>query len=170
MEAPDDGVQALAARNLRHVAQRVDDPGVAAAGEHDQALAAHVRDERLVVEDELVGLPLAVAARLVAGRQALLERGGPIDLAGHEQRAVEQERGLAPLGDLEAGAFERVPARGRDQHRLAARERDPSPVPGLRVEEDGQLVRPELPDQPLHPAHVVEVAVAEHDRLDIARR
>src|SRR6478672_2278394 len=120
MKTPDDRVQALVARDLRYVAQRIDDPGVAAAGEHDQALAANVRHERLIVEDELVGLPLAVPARLVARCETLLERGRAIDLAGHEQRAFEEERGLTPLGDLEAGAFERVPAGGRDQHRLSA--------------------------------------------------
>ena len=79
-------------------------PGVAAAGQDDQAVAAHHRHERLVVEDQRVGLPLAIPVGLVPGKAAL-ELRGPVDLAGHQQRAVEQEGGLALLDDLEARAL-----------------------------------------------------------------
>jgi len=42
-----------------------------------------VRDERLVVEDQRVRLPVPVALGLV-GREAALERGRAVDLAGDE--------------------------------------------------------------------------------------
>ncbi len=64
-----------------------------------------VGDQRLVVEDQRVGLPVAVAVGLEQ-RVSALELGRAVDLAGDEQRAVEQERRLPLLDDVEAGALE----------------------------------------------------------------
>ena len=117
---PIDGVDAVLAGELPHVAEDVHDARVAAAGEDDEALAAHVRDQRLVVEDQRVGLPAAVAVGLeTAG--PLLELGRAVDLAGDQQRAVEQERRLPLLDDLEARALERALARRRQLDRRRCR-------------------------------------------------
>ena len=58
--------------SLPRVPGDVDDAGVPAAGEHDQALAAHVHDQRLVVEHQRVRLPPPAAQRLLR-REAGLE-------------------------------------------------------------------------------------------------
>src|SRR5436305_7041017 len=106
----------------------------------------------------------------MARGQALLETGRSIDLPRNEQRAVEQERRIAPLHDLEARPFKRTSARGRDPHRIAARKRNPPPIPGLRMQEHRQIGSSELANESLHPADMVEVAVAQDDRLDVMRR
>ena len=59
-------VQTVAAGEFAHVAERVDGPGVAASGDHHQPLSSEVRDERLVIEHELVGPPRTVAQSRVA--------------------------------------------------------------------------------------------------------
>ena len=87
------------------------------------------------------GCQRAVAVGLVDG-EALLELGRAVDLAGDQQRAVEQERGLLLLDDLEAGALERAAARGRQLDRLAARQRDPAAAPELGVDQDRQVRAP----------------------------
>ena len=109
---------------LLRVADGVHDPGVAAAAEHDQPAVAHASDQRLVVEDQRIGLPAVVAERLVP-LEAGLELGRPVDLAGDQHRAVEEERWLALLDDLETGAFQRRAARRRELDRIEAREADP---------------------------------------------
>jgi hypothetical protein len=54
---------------------------VAASGDHDQAAVADVDDERLLVEDEGVGLPAPVEPGLLRWEAGLIP-GGPGDLAG----------------------------------------------------------------------------------------
>ena len=84
----------------------IDDAGVTTAGEDHEAATVEAHHDRLVVEDQRVRLPAAVDVRLVT-REAGLERRRAIDLTGHEHRAVEQERRLSFLDDLEAHALER---------------------------------------------------------------
>ena len=96
------------AGELLYVAQRVDYAGVAAAGDHDQALSVYVCHERLVVQDQLVRPPFSAPKGLMGGGEAVFEVGGPVNLAGHQQRAVEQERRLAPLDDLKSDSLERA--------------------------------------------------------------
>ena len=72
VEAAHDGVYLADARELARVPGDVDDAGVPAAGQHDQALAPHVHDQRLVVEHQRVRLPPAAAQRLLR-REAGLE-------------------------------------------------------------------------------------------------
>jgi hypothetical protein len=54
---------------------------VAAAGDDDQALVLDVDDERLVVEDQRVGLPAPAEPGLL-GREAGLIAGGAGNLPG----------------------------------------------------------------------------------------
>ena len=168
VEAADESVQPLVARQLARVAGDVDDPRVAAAGEHDEPAAADVRDERLVVEDQRVGPPVAVAVSLVT-REAALEVAGAIDLARHEQGAVEQEARLALLDDLEACALERALARRGQLDRLAARERDAPPRPELGMDQHRHAGAAERADEPVHARRVVPVPVAEDDDVDVGR-
>jgi len=84
----------------------VDDPGVSTAGEDYEAGAGETQHKCLVVEDQRVRLPAAVHVCLVSG-EAGFERCRAIDLARHEQRAVEQKGRLLLLDDLEARSFKR---------------------------------------------------------------
>ena len=101
------------AREPLRVPHDVDDAGVTTAGEDDEPAPGEAHHDRLVVEDQRVGLPAAVDVRLVS-QEAGLERRRAIDLARHEHRPVEQERRLSFLDDLEARALERGAA-GRGQ-------------------------------------------------------
>ena len=97
---------------LLRIADRVDDAGVSAAAQNDEAAVAQAEHERLVVEDQRIRLPAAVAVGLVA-LEAGLELGRPIDLAGDQRRSVEEEGWLPLLDDREAQVLERgATARG----------------------------------------------------------
>src|SRR3954470_7661739 len=102
VEAAHDRMEVVLARELPNVTQDVDDPRVAAARQNDEALAADGGHERLVVENQGVGLPGSVPVRLVTWKPAL-EIGSAVDLTGDEQRPVEQERRLLLFDDVEAG-------------------------------------------------------------------
>jgi hypothetical protein len=77
---------------------------MAAAGQHYEPLAADVRDQRLIVEDQRIGLPPLAAKGLMDG-EAALEVRGPVDFAGDQQRAVEQERRVQNSGCMSTGIF-----------------------------------------------------------------
>ena len=87
---------------------------------------------------------------LVAG-EAALELGGPVDLAGDEQRAVEQERRLRAPRRSRSRPLERAAARRRQLHRLAAGKRDAAAAPELGVDEHRERSRgPSSRDQAVH--------------------
>ena len=166
MKAADDRGDRVLAGQPARVADGVDDPRVAASAHDHQAAVANAQHQRLVVEDERVGLPLPVAQRLVT-LKARLERRGAVDLAGDQRRAVEQEGRPALLHDLKADVLQRRAA-GRGQlARIQAREADPPAAPELRVDRHRQAGAAERSDEPLHPGDVVPVPVAEHDHLDV---
>ena len=102
-------------------------------------------------------------------RKAALETRCAVDLAGNQQRPVQQERGPLLLDDLKAGALEGAAAGRRQHQRLAARKRESAATPELWMDEHGDVGFAQRPDQPVHAGDVVEVAVAEHDHLDVAR-
>ena len=132
-------------------------------------MPADVRHEGLVVEDQGIGLPASVPVGLV-DREALFELGRAVDLARDQERAVEEERGLAVLHDLEAGALQRGLARRWQQHRVAARKSDSAPAPELGVDEDVSLrLTPQLAHESVHPGGVIPVTVAQHDDVDVTR-
>jgi hypothetical protein len=143
-------------------------PGVATAAEHEEAAVAHTRHERLVVEDQRIGLP-ASAVHLMS-LEAGLELGRTVDLAGDQHGAVEQERRLLLFDDLEAGAFQRRAAGRRKLDRIEPGEADPSAGPELRVDQHREVPAAERFRHALHSRDVVPVAVAQDDRLDIAER
>ncbi len=91
MKAAQNRVQTITAGEFAHVVQRVDDPGMAASGEHHQPPSSEVGNKRLVVEHELVGPPPAVVEGLVAGCEALFEGGGSIYLSRDKERFIEDE-------------------------------------------------------------------------------
>ena len=102
-------------------------------------------------------------------RHAGLEVGHPRDLARDQQHAVEQERRLPLLDDVEAGSLERRPTRRRQLDLVAGRGHPPS-GPELRVQQHGQVARADPLDQPVHASDVVEVAVTEHDGFEAVGR
>ena len=139
-----------------------------AAGEHDEALAADVDHQRLLVEDRRVGLPPPVAPGLVVGHPAL-EVGGAVDLPGDEHRAVEQQRGLPALDHLEALGLQRRAAQRRQLPRRLVGQREAAFGPHQRMHGERQPAAAPQLGQPGQPARVIEVAVAEHHDLDVAR-
>ena len=167
MEAADDGVQLLHAGEPLGVAADVDDARVPAAGEHDQPAPGDVSDQRLVVQDQRVGLP-ALAAPGLVDSESLLESGNAVDLASDQHRPVVQERRLPLLDDAEAGVFQRAAAGGGQLERLAAWDGQAPPSPELGVDQHRQ-VPGRAADEAGQPGGVVEVAVAADDRLDVCR-
>src|SRR5262245_12220584 len=105
VKASDDRCYLPLSGQLLRVANGVDDPGVAAAADQDEAAFAQPQHQRLVVEDQRVGLPAAVTEGIVP-LEARLELRRSINLAGDQHRTVEQERGPALLDDLEACPLE----------------------------------------------------------------
>ena len=65
-------------------------------------------DERLIIEYQRVGSPCRVGPALMRWGHAAFEVGSPVDLAGDQDRAVEQERWLTALDHIEALACERT--------------------------------------------------------------
>jgi hypothetical protein len=106
MESAHDRVEGTLFGQAAGVPADVDDPSVAAAGNHEEALVLDVDDERLIVEDEGVGLPAAVNPGLLQ-REPGLVAGGAGYFAGDQDGSVEQEAGLLLFGDFEAGVGER---------------------------------------------------------------
>ena len=142
-------------------------PRVTAAGEGDEPFPGHVDDERLVIEDQRIGLPCPAPTRLME-REAAFERVGGIDLAGDEDRPVEQKARLSSLDDVEAALLQGATARGGHVDRPRTGDGDAALGPELRVEDHRQVIATEPSDQTGQPRGVIEVAVAAYDRLDVA--
>ena len=140
---------------------------MAAPGEHEQAVVANPQDQRLVVEDERVGLPSVAAVRLVA-LHAGLERRRSVDLAGDQHRPLEEERRAAALDDVETGVGEAPPGGRWELDGVAPGDGDAAPVPELGVDQDRQVHPSQAGGQARQPGGVVEVAVAADDDLDVA--
>ena len=152
--------------SLAGVSGDVDHARVPAAGDDHQALARHVHDQRLLVQDHRVGLPAAVQPGLLR-REAGLVAGDPRHLAGDQDRALEQEARLFLLDHVEARLRQPAPAGRRHLARFPAGQHDPPPPPEVRVDEHRHVHRPEHPGQPVEPGGVVEMTVAADDDLDV---
>ena len=168
MEAADQGVERLATAEPLGVPGDVDHARVAAAGDHDQAPAADVDDQRLVIEHERVRLPAAVEPGLLR-REARLVPAGPRDLAGDQHRPAEQEARLLLLDDVEARLFQRATAGGGNLDRVPAGQDQAAPPPEVGVDQHRHVHLAQRADQPVEPGRVVEMAVATHHGLDAAR-
>ncbi len=147
--------------------QDVDDPRVAATRQHDEALVAHVDDHGLIVPDPGVGLPARVAAGELE-REALLEVREPIDLARHQHRAVEEQRGTRVLDHLPTLAIEVLMARRRHPDLLAVGEHDLALPPGIGVEHE-RHTPPHAAVEALESAVVIGVPVGEDDAAELPR-
>ena len=66
MEAADDGRNARLAREPLRVSHDIDDPGMTAAGKDHEAAIGKAHHDRLVVEDQRVGLPATVNVRFMS--------------------------------------------------------------------------------------------------------
>src|SRR6185312_15186676 len=166
VEAADDRTDLVHAGQSLGVAADVDDARVPAAGQHDQSATGNVRDQRLVVEDERVGLP-AVAAPSLVDREATFEVGGAVNLTGDQHRAVEQERRLPLLDDVEPGVLQRAAAGGRKQNRLATGNGQTALRPELGMDDHRHVAAAEPVHQTRQSGRVVEVAVTADNYLDV---
>src|SRR5215210_8257199 len=79
VKAADDRMDVVLPRELSDVAEDVDNARVAAAGQDDKPMASDECHERLVVEDQRIGLPGSVPVRLM-DREPSLEIGGAVHL------------------------------------------------------------------------------------------
>jgi len=73
-------------------------PRSTSARDDNQALAAHVCHERLIVPDDGVGLPFPVPKGLMDG-ESLLELRRTLDLPRYQQATVQADSGSGPPGD-----------------------------------------------------------------------
>ena len=76
----------------------VDGAGVRAAGHDDQAFAAHIDYEGLVVADQRVGFPRCAGPMLVGWGHAVFEVGGAVDLTGDQDGAAARNPAAASTG------------------------------------------------------------------------
>jgi hypothetical protein len=137
---------------LLHVADDVHDPRVPAAGEDDDAAAADVRHQRLVVEDQRVGLPAAFPVGLVDRARVELEPAHVLDEAIRREASVEQDADDPPrLLDLDqageavfpperVAGLARLEEARRDRGFDRARDRPPLRRALVRQQEVGDVV------------------------------
>jgi hypothetical protein len=138
---------------------------VSAAGHQDQSAPPDMHHQRLFVENLGVGLPAAVAPRVVAGHPAL-EVGGAVDLSGDQHRTVQEQRRLPALDHFEAFRFQGGATQSRHIPMSLARQCDPASAPHQWVDGHRQPTPTPQPSQPGKTAGMIEVAVAEHHDLD----
>ena len=100
MKPTDDRADLVRAGEPARVSHRIDDAGVTASAQHHQPPIAEAEHQRLVVEDQRIGLPAILRERLMPGKPSL-ERRLAVNLTGAEHRSVEQKRRLALLHDRE---------------------------------------------------------------------
>ena len=150
----------------------VDHPGVAAAGDDDQALVLDVDDKGLVVREPAGPAPSAPPSQACCGGRAGLVPGGPRHLPGHQHGPVEQEAGLALLDHLEARPGQR-PAARRVGTSCGSAPRGSSPGGGgartAGGSSTGRFALPSRRIKPVQAGGVVEVAVAADDGLEARR-
>jgi hypothetical protein len=102
--------------------------------------------------------------------EAPFEFRRPVHFSRDQQGAVEQERGLLLLDDLEPGAPEgRLAGRGQLEG-LTAGDGDAAASPELGVDDHRQVRAAEGVDQTVQAGGMVEVAVAEDDGLQVFGR
>src|SRR6266481_4698125 len=144
------------------VADDVDGAGVPAAGHDDQSLAAHFRDQGLVVEDQRVGFPRCAGPVLVCRGHAVFEVGGAVDLTGDQDGAAGEQGRLAALDHVEALAGQRSFAECRPVVGPAAGQGEAAAGPRQRVDNHRQGPGTAPPGECGQATDVVEVAVAEY--------
>ena len=165
VQPTDQAVQALDRGEPHRVPDDVHRARVPATGDDDQPAAAHVHDQRLVVDHQGVVRPGPAVPRLVGGRHPALELRGAVDLAGEEHAAVDEQRRLAALDHREPLAVQGAGAQRGHLPRVLAGQRLPTAGPGVRMDDHRQPSAAEPAAQPGEAARVVEVPVAEHHTL-----
>ena len=91
VEAADDSVDSVDTRESAGVGDDVDDARVTAAGEGDEPFAGHVDDERLVIEDQRIGLPCPAPTRLMereAASKGLVRSTSPVTRTRRTESSV----------------------------------------------------------------------------------
>jgi len=140
---------------------------VPASGDHDQAPAAHVDDQCLVVDDGGVVPPLGTVPGLVGRGHAPFELGRAVHLAG-DQDAAGQQRGLPPFDHLEPLPLQGTPRQDGHLQAPAAGQLQAPAGPDRGMNRQRQAGPPAEPGQAIQTARVVEVPVTQHDALQAA--
>src|SRR5438105_13971831 len=109
----------------------------------DKTLFLHVYDRVLFIPDHRIDFPTRIRVRVV-DREALLERGEPLHLAGDEDGGVEKQRLCRLLDHLDPFGFEVAPARRRKLKFGPGREDDLAFSPRLGVD-DKREAPPAMP-------------------------
>ncbi len=121
----------------------IDDAGVRAGAEHDEAEIAHVHDQHALVHQEGVGPPflrIVLAAEMILA--ALLEGADPGDLAAVIEMIVEQRARIAVVDDAGALRFHlrrRGHARGREDRAVLQQYAALVEHAGIDVDRDAAL-------------------------------
>src|SRR5206468_12723393 len=145
VKAADEAGYALHTGEPLRVAQHVHRARMRAARHDDETLVLHVDDRVLVIPDHRIEFPTRIRVRVV-DREALLERGEPLHLAGDEDGRVEKQRLSRLLDHLDALAFEVAPARRRKLKFGPGREDDLALPPRLGMD-DKREAPPTIPPE-----------------------
>lgn len=105
----------------------------------------------------------------MADGEASFEPGSAVDFAGDEHGAVEEERRLTVLDDVETGALERRPAGGGQLNRVDTGDGEATPGPELGMDHHRQVEAAEPVDETRQAGGVVGMAMAADDDLHVAR-
>ena len=137
-----------------------------ATRDDDEALTLDVHNEILVVDDHGVGDPL-IAGQGVVRRKPLLKFGHPLDLAGDQDRVVDEKAGPRLLDDLQALVLQVTLAGGRHVDLVSGRKHYLSLPPRLRVDDEGKLASTVSREESLEPAVMIAVAVRDRDGSEL---
>src|SRR5262245_55931452 len=123
----------------------VDGTCVAAARYDDQPAILYMADDRLIVPNPCVRLPAVVRVRELQ-REALLEVRHTLDLPGHQDHTIDQERWSTFLDDADALAVEVVVVGWRHVDLDAGWELNLSVAPDIRVQDQRHVVPTDAPE------------------------
>ena len=168
MKAAEESVHTGFAGQCQCVARDIDDAGVSATSEDDQAAIAHVHDDRLVIENEWIRLPVVIVPGLLYWKTGFVP-GGARYFAGYQDGPLEEETRLAVLDDFESSALQSPSASRRDFAYHTPWKLQSSAVPEIRMDQDREICRAETADEPVQSAGVIEVSVAADNRLHVTR-
>ena len=166
VETANEGVDLRDPGDALGIAEHVDRPGVATAGQYDQPFASDVDDHRLVVPDPRVGLPPIVGPSVLEG-ESLLEISHPFRLAAHEHRPVEEQRGAAFFDHLDALGGEVGSTRWGHVDLGAGGEDDASIPPGVGVQHERHAGSPQSSEHALQTGVVVGVSMGQDHRPQV---
>ena len=101
MEAAEQRIQVLDTREPQRMSGDVHRTGMPTSGHHDKPPASDMHHQRLLVGNQRIRFPPPVAPGFMVGKTPLEFRGA-VNLAGDQNRTIEEQRRLPPFDYLEA--------------------------------------------------------------------